>query len=191
MGGNSLARPGGQPPDEGPKCVRPSVWPGCFEALNLEQGAEVGATGSSWRTWGWGREEGSAPATPTLPEQRADNPIRSQKAFPATAPAKQVLGARHRIFCFFFWGLIVLRIGSSGAQRVSGPLGAHLRSAGRSRAPHHRQHRPQHPPWELCGLPQGPAGKASRPATSPLQLPHGVQFFPGTLPLCDCYLTHT
>lgn len=107
----------------------------------------MGATGSSWRTWGWGREEGSAPAAPTLPEQRADNPIRSQEAFPATDPAKQVSGARHRIFCFFsFWGLIVFRTGSSGEQRVSGPLGAHLRSAGRSRAPHHWQH----PPWELC-----------------------------------------
>ena len=42
------------------------------------------------------------------------------QATPATAPAEQVSGAKHKLFYFLFcWGLIVLRVRSSAEQGLS------------------------------------------------------------------------
>lgn len=65
--------------------------------------------------WGCRGKKGPLQLFRFSPEQGADNPARSQVAVPATAPAKHVSGARQRSFCFFFfWGLLVVRIRSSG-----------------------------------------------------------------------------
>lgn len=135
--------------------------------------------------WGWGREEGPAPATPTLARAGVDNPVRPQESISANAPAKQVLGARHRILCFFFfWGLTVFRIRSSGEQRVSKSYGSTPQNCMVLEG-FHVTYEDTCTPGAARPPPGQPPGSERLTVPGPQSSP-----FPVTLPLCALDWTH-